>query len=324
MTKKTCIAPCALGLALAAALFVGKAAEAKPTAGEDRAARRAAAEVLFDEGRTLVATGRYDEACPKFAESERLDPAVGTRLNLADCLEKLGRTASAWVEFRAAAGAAREKRQWERETLARARAAALEPKLARLVVTVQGGDRAPDLEVRKDGAPLGRALWGTAVPVDPGKHVLEAKAKGKRPFRLEVEVPPGAATRVATTIPELEDADRTPPKSPGRAQKIAAVAVGGAGIVSLVAGSILGAQAMARNEASNAHCIDGNLCDATGVSLRSEAMARGNAATGAFVAGALAATGGLVLYLTAPTETNARLGAGKVGSGAGLVLGGSF
>jgi hypothetical protein len=46
-----------------------------------------------------------------------------------------------------------------------------------------------ELHELKDGEQLGRALWGTAVPVDPGSHVIEAMAPGKKPFRVVVEIP---------------------------------------------------------------------------------------------------------------------------------------
>ncbi|MDI1444534.1 hypothetical protein [Polyangium sp. 6x1] len=315
--------------ALAFVLLSGHAA-ADPPDPMDRAARRAAAEALFDEGKWLMDQGRHPEACPKFAESQRLDAGVGTLLNLADCLEKIGRTASAWAEFRAAAYAAREKGQVERETVARERAAALEPRLARLVITAPWAEKVQSLEIRKDGQMFGRALWGTAVPVDPGKHVVEALAEGKRPYRVEVEVPGGQAARVTAAIPELADAPAAPPSTKpssntrATVHKIAGVALGGAGVVSVVAGSILGMQAIARKNDSAAHCIEGNLCDATGVAMRNEARMRGDAATGAILAGVLAATGGLVLYLTAPEAAPARAGVGTVGSGTGLVVGGVF
>jgi hypothetical protein len=51
------------------------------------------AQALFDEARQLTAAGRYVEACPKFAESQRIDPSMGTRFYLADCLEHIGKLA---------------------------------------------------------------------------------------------------------------------------------------------------------------------------------------------------------------------------------------
>ncbi|UQA62896.1 hypothetical protein [Polyangium aurulentum] len=301
-------------------------AQAYPPAAGDPGGRRAAAEALFDEGKTLMAEGRFAEACPKFAESQSLDAGVGTLLNLADCLEKVGRTASAWAEFRAAASAARAKGQDEREQIARARAKDLEPKLARLVVQPPS-DMPQGLEIRRDGEPVGQALWGTAVPVDPGTHVVEAVAPGREPFKTVVEVPegPGAdgkGPQVTAKIPTLPDT------STGSAQRIAGLALGSAGFAGLMVASILGAQAMAINEGSMGHC-QGNLCDADGVSLREKAVARGNASTGTFIAGAALLAGGAALYFTAPkpsvTTVGIRAGVGAVGStGAGLVIGGAF
>src|SRR5687768_18046990 len=100
---------------------------------------KAAAEALFDHAKRLHAAGRYAEACPKFAESQKLDAGVGTLLYLADCYEKIGQTASAWAGFREAAAAAKNAGQEEREKIARDRAAGLEPQLSRLTITVEGG-----------------------------------------------------------------------------------------------------------------------------------------------------------------------------------------
>ena len=54
---------------------------------------KAAAQAQFDEARKLLKMGDTAAACDKLAESQRLEPAVGTLLNLATCYEKLGRTA---------------------------------------------------------------------------------------------------------------------------------------------------------------------------------------------------------------------------------------
>src|SRR3954452_21806015 len=59
----------------------------------------AGARALFAEGRKLVDAGNYPAGSIKFQDSFRLDPGVGTNFTLADCLERIGRTASAWARF---------------------------------------------------------------------------------------------------------------------------------------------------------------------------------------------------------------------------------
>src|SRR5215813_3345462 len=59
----------------------------------------AQAEVLFRQGRDLLAAGKVAEACSAFEESQKLEPAVTTLLNLAGCREKLGQLATAWGMF---------------------------------------------------------------------------------------------------------------------------------------------------------------------------------------------------------------------------------
>jgi hypothetical protein len=76
--------------------------------------------VLFEQGKALVERGNFPDACPKFAESLRLDPGLGTMLWLADCLENNGQTASAWAQFKEAAAAAALSRD-PREKIARER-----------------------------------------------------------------------------------------------------------------------------------------------------------------------------------------------------------
>jgi len=80
------------------------------------AADKATAETLFDEGRRLLVQNKLPEACSKFAESQRLDPAIGTQLNLGDCYERTGRLASAWAQFREASAAARLAKDAKRDT----------------------------------------------------------------------------------------------------------------------------------------------------------------------------------------------------------------
>ena len=68
-------------------------------AEETSATDRAAAQVLFDEGRKLTESDDWEQACVKFQESMRLHPATGTQLNLARCYEKINKLASAWINW---------------------------------------------------------------------------------------------------------------------------------------------------------------------------------------------------------------------------------
>src|SRR5262249_47502985 len=58
----------------AAALVLGVTlAETSPALAQKSVGDKAAAEALFDQAKRLAATGRYEEACLKFAESQKLD-----------------------------------------------------------------------------------------------------------------------------------------------------------------------------------------------------------------------------------------------------------
>jgi hypothetical protein len=60
----------------------------------------------------------------------------------------------------------------------------------------------PELEVSRDGIKLGAALFGTAVPVDPGSHVLRATAPGAEPWSQSIDVPAGRET-LTVVVPPL-------------------------------------------------------------------------------------------------------------------------
>ena len=63
------------------------------------------------EGRKLATDGKFAEACPKFEQSLAIDSGLGTKFNLADCWEHLGRLASAKSMFDDVANHAHESGQ---------------------------------------------------------------------------------------------------------------------------------------------------------------------------------------------------------------------
>lgn len=166
----------------------------------------ASAKVLFKEGRELASQGDYRAACPKFEQSLALEIGLGVQFNLADCWEHIGRNASAHRLFLGAAASAKAAGQTEREQVLRDRAAALEPRVSKLVVEVASTD--PKLTVKLDELPLETAQYGRAMAVDPGRYVVGAKAPGKRPWTQDVEVKPGQKV-LTVSVPELE---AEPPK----------------------------------------------------------------------------------------------------------------
>lgn len=184
---------------LAGLASLSSGASAAPTPSEV-----AVAEALFREAKALLSQGNYAEACPKLAESQRIDPAGGTLFALALCYEADGKTASAWVVFGEAKAVAERDKRPDRVKSADEHIAALEKKLSVLTVNVAKETRAlPGLEVRRDDTALGLATLGVAVPVDPGKHRITASAPGYAPVTLEVELG-AAADKKSVDIPALE------------------------------------------------------------------------------------------------------------------------
>ena len=275
----------------------------------------AAAEQLFDEARRAVDSGDFATACPLFDASYKLDPALGTLLNMASCYEQLGLLASAWGRYREVVSIATKEGDETRIAIARERAAALEPRLPRL--TIKGpGAAIRGLEVTRDDVPVDPAVLGAGIYVDPGEHVVAATAPGRRPFSTRVIA---VESKVAVVeIPELEIEPEAPVETPlttirvqedldpGRNRRVLGLAFGGAGVATLATG--LGFGLAARSSWQSA--FDDGLCDAetlqcTPAGQERTSSARRNALVANVITGAGAAMiiGGAVVYLTAPRRS---------------------
>ena len=178
-----------------------------------RSASGQAADVLFDQGRVLMDEKKFEEAAEKLEQSNRLEPAPGTLLNLGKCYLALGRTASAWSAFRGAAALSAAAGQAKRERFAQAKADALKPGLSTLTVEVPPEARLEGLSITRDGDVVAPALYGQAVPVDPGGFTVVAAAPGKSEWRTEITVGGDGASE-SVTIPTLTDAPSDDP-APG-------------------------------------------------------------------------------------------------------------
>jgi hypothetical protein len=317
-------------IALALAATTGSAA-AQPSESV------AQAEQLFEQARTLFDHGDYAAACPRFEASYKLDPALGTLLNLATCHEKLGAIASAWGRYREVVAIAKKTGDVTRYDIAVERAAALEPRLPRLTIAAPPKS-VPGLQVTRDDVAVDLAVLGAAIYVDPGEHVVTATADGRKPFTARVTLAEAEATTIQ--LPALAvDPDRPKPAGaikeihvvedgaldPGRNRRIVAIALGGTGIATIATG--LGFGLSARSSWQSA--FDDGLCDETTRLCTREGQERTSAARrNALVADVVTGVGvglvvtGVILYVTAPKRGHVSLE--PVPGGVAVSLGGGW
>jgi hypothetical protein len=283
----------------------------------------ARADSLFNAAKALLESGQYVDACAKFAESKRLAPGLGVTLYLADCYEHIGRTASAWTEFRSAEGLARARND-KRADVARGRAQDLEVKLDRITIIVAPTIPQAGLVVLRDGVTVSSEEWGLAVPVDPGDHVVVFSAPGRAQRTLPAHVGPEApnatvrldrledstsppppapvlATAPVTSVATPAPASEAAPADPGRTRRWIGIGVGAAGVVGVALGAVFGLGAKSKLDQSNdGPCDASNSCTQAGLDLRHQASSAAGASTVFFVLGGAAVATGVVLYLTAP------------------------
>jgi hypothetical protein len=322
-----------------------------PALAQQSAEKAALAQALFDEGRRLMDVGQPAAACPKFATSQKLDPGMGTKFRLAECFEKIGKTASAWALFLEIGDEARGAKRPEREEIARKRAADLAPKLARMTVLVASDSGSlAGLEIRRDGTVLDRAIWGVAAPVDPGEHVLTATAPGKLAWESK-SVVAQPSKMVEVTIPRLEDQPKAPvatasslesPTMESRslvpAVVLGGIAVAAAGVGGAMLGLSGGKASDANDQATNlkgAHCVappgtNTNAACATLVDTASSAGNLHNAGVGLFIGAGVAGLAA-VTYLLLPSKAVKKPSSKGVRAtpmvgpdGAALLVSGSF
>lgn len=281
------------------------AADAPPAASPvDAAPVTSRADALFNEGKQLMEQGKFVEACDKLAESDALDPAIGTLGLLAACHEQRGRIATAWREYTQTAVRADAVAD-ERGAFARERAKALEPELPKLLVRLAVAD--PNVTVFRNGVRLTADELGVPSPMDPGTYEIVARWPDKPEFRTtvtvvarklaEVEIQP---PRVAVEKPRLGEVAPpvvAPKSAPMPGQRIGAFVAGGVGLVGFGMATAFAISAASKNSASisiQQNCDSAVACQ-EGKTLREQAFA-------------------------AATMANVGVGIGVVGAGTAIVL----
>ncbi len=298
----------------------------------------AQAQVLFDEGKKLMDAEQYAAACPKLAESQRLDPGNGTLARLATCHEKQGRTATAWSEFTELVTSAQRAGQADRERFARQRVAALEPHLSRLTIIVPADVATTSgLVVQRDAIAVGPAAWGIGIPVDPGDHLIEASAPGKQGWSTHVTIgatgdtkqvsvqplatrdePSAAAVAEQPTPAAPLQAEPKPISGARSSQRTWGLVVGAVGVVGLGVGSYFGVQALSDSSHAKQQC-PGAACPAAAVQQNDDAKTAAHIADVGIGVGIAGLVAGSLLYFLAPSSQSVRI-APSVGTTNGVVV----
>jgi len=331
-----------------------------PASADTNASQKAAAEALFDEGIQLMKANRFAEACPKLEDSQRVDPGIGTLLYLAECYEKLGKTASAWATFREAASSAGAAGQVDREKNAKQRASRLEPKLSYVTLRVpREVSELTGLKVRLGSAELGPGVFGIATPADPGESKLEVSADAHETYsvalqieagkRYDVSIPPlrEQAPPPASLQPTVPGTGTSPPTGAGGTTATPALAantpsaaathpsanplktvglvLGGVGVVGIGVGTIFGLKAISNiNDAKDGSCARSICQEQADLDKTKDANSAATVSNVAFIAGGATLVGGALLFFLTPSHRETGLRAVPyVGSNElGLSLGG--
>lgn len=279
---------------------------------------------------------KYAEACPKLAESHKLDPAGGTILNYAICLEQDGKLASAYVAYDEALAHAQKDNNKQRAQTAEGRLAALRPKLSRVTINVAKPEGGAKPEVHFDATTLSEQAWGVPFDADVGTHAITAEAPGYKTFRGELRVEtagkpydlnvpalekdPSVASAPPTPAPVVNPqpqttahADTATTEPPSRGP-LPWVLVGTSAVL-LGTGAVTGILAFSKHADSDAECPDGK-CTAKGVDAESQANTFAWIANVTIPLGVIAGAAGAYLFLKSPAKV--------APTASGLVVYGAF
>lgn len=259
-----------------------------------------AADALFQQARDALARGDGATACARFAESQRLDPAPGTLLNVAKCEEKEGKLATSLAHLTEALETL--PKDDFRIRYARAQLAALKPRVPTITVRLASGGAGA--RVTRDDIELREGSFGAALPVDPGPHVFVVRMEGHEDTREPITLVEGQQAIVTLAVGKPKPAaartaaiaiDTTDGSGSTRSMAIASFTVAGAGLVTGVVTGLMFADAASTYRA---HC-DGTGCDDEGLAAASRGKTLNVVSPLAFGVAALGAGAGVYFWLKA-------------------------
>jgi len=277
------------------------------------------ADRLFKEGRDLMKRGEPANACPRFAESQRLDPAPGTLLNLSECEEAIGKLADAWRHIRETLKQLPEDD--DRVPIARQRAEALERRVPRLTIDLESG--APeDTRILLDETEVLKP--GHEQVINPGTHVVGAIAKGRTRRVVTFRVAEGE--RLGLRIGP-EPLQVLPPKAQttGGVSRTWAWVAGGVGVAGLGAAAITGSILVGKQKTLDERCDAAKVCDRIGYNASRDGQALEPWYWTSLVVGGVGVATSVVLFaITKPSSSRTQVGAAPLPGGGALSVTGAF
>jgi len=280
-------------LLLLGCLSVSTAHAETPTRTPTSARRDA--DTLFEQGKARLAAGDYASACPLLTASLQLDPATGTLLALAVCLERSGDQATAVVHYREVLRRSEAEGRLDRAAAARSRIAVLEPTAEPTAAETTPEGTAETTEPTT--APTTSSTSPEPEVPEPEADVVstEPAPAGVLPERIVEPAPPARpASRAASSM----NADDLGPST----LAVVGWSLLGSSAFALGTAAAFTAQALIKNSDSKDGCVV-NRCTPTGARDRRDARSAGTAATVSGLVAVLLAAGGVtVLLLDTDTE----------------------
>jgi hypothetical protein len=325
-------------------LLLGTTAlHAQPSAAQKETARG-----LMAEARELREQGDLDGALTRFTAADSLMSVPTTGFEVAATQAELGRLVEARETLRRVLALPQRPDDPEPFNEARSKARALDQQLlsriGALRFSLSGVGEADALEITVDGELVPRAALSLPFRVNPGRHTVVARARGRELKRevaaVEAQTLPvelkfaGAAAAPATSEPtrtqRLSPARRRAPAANATASRglpTLAYVGGGVGLAGILVGSIAGVSAISHRNDAKKSCVAGSCPPSTWSDLDS-ARAMASVSTVGFVVAAVGVVVGAGALLleddVSSTERAFVVSPAVSGQGARLTVAGRF
>jgi hypothetical protein len=192
------------------------------------------------------------------------------------------------------------------------------------------------VKVTMDGEVLTEKLEGSAISLDPGAHTFTFQTAGQPLLTKQIVVREGEKDRremvqlgnrpaplpvplpVKPVVVAVPVKPAPPPSKPLSKRRVAALAVGGFGVVGLGVGAAFGGLALSSASSAKAVCPGSGCLTQQGVNLWNTAHLDGTVSTIGLVVGGVALAGGVALWFTDSSPAKPR--SAQLGVGPGSVV----